>query len=294
MQILGPLLDLLQRHTTGENIFWTTVGALFPEVIRLYKLRTRKPEVESPRFYLFINLLFPFIAGPTCAAAFEPANVLGALFTGASANVMLAAICSNVLEGHEQGSSSMSQHSQQQRGNTPTDIADLVRRAQAEDRASFDELVKRTDLYARAVVSRNVPYDHQEDVLQEVWTRVFQTIRQCDPERFRAWLAIVARNVAVDHLRRNRRARSELSLDMPEGRVEALSGALDSGMLDVEAMENIRAMLTCLSPRERKMVTLFYLFGYSYADIARDENISEKTVLSFLARARAKMKRARG
>lgn len=44
-----------------------------------------------------------------------------------------------------------------------------------------------------------------EDLFQQTWLRVAEKIRQYDPQRnFEAWLFAVARNLALDHLRRIR------------------------------------------------------------------------------------------
>ena len=44
-----------------------------------------------------------------------------------------------------------------------------------------------------------------EDLFQQTWLRVVQHIRRYDPRRsFEAWLFSVARNLAIDHLRRYR------------------------------------------------------------------------------------------
>jgi len=51
-----------------------------------------------------------------------------------------------------------------------------------------------------------------EDLFQQTWLRVAQKIRAFDPSRnFDAWLFTLARNLAIDHLRRIR----PLSLDEP-------------------------------------------------------------------------------
>jgi RNA polymerase sigma-70 factor (ECF subfamily) len=289
MQLLTIVLGYFQKHTTVEMIVWTTVGAFFPEIIRLYKMRTRRLMVESWSFFFVLNLFFPLLVGPALAAAFEPANVLGAIYTGASANVLLAAICSSVLEGQEEGLLDMDQQSKYQ-DNSPAGIAHLVRQAQEGNMASLEALFKATALSAQAVVSRSVPYDAHEDVLQEIRLRVYQTINQCNPDYFKAWLAVVARNVALDYMRRNKKAFSELSLDIPGEGVEALEKAADSEKLNLETLESIRTLLLNLSPQERKVVSLFYMYGYTYAEIAEHENISSKTVQTFLARARGKMK----
>ena len=53
-----------------------------------------------------------------------------------------------------------------------------------------------------------------EDLFQQTWLRVAEKIQQYDPRRtFEAWLFTLARNLAIDHLRRVR----PQSLDEPIG-----------------------------------------------------------------------------
>lgn len=40
-----------------------TCGATAPEIIRLYKIRVKKPDIECPSFYLIISVLFITLGG---------------------------------------------------------------------------------------------------------------------------------------------------------------------------------------------------------------------------------------
>ena len=63
-----------------------------------------------------------------------------------------------------------------------------------------------------------------EDLFQQTWIHVAEKIRRFDPSRnFDAWLFTVARNLAIDHLRRIRPA----SLDQPISEDESQETALD-------------------------------------------------------------------
>ena len=63
-----------------------------------------------------------------------------------------------------------------------------------------------------------------EDLFQQTWVHVAEKIRHFDPSRnFDAWLFTVARNLAIDHLRRVRPA----SLDQPISEDESQGTALD-------------------------------------------------------------------
>ena len=63
-----------------------------------------------------------------------------------------------------------------------------------------------------------------EDLFQQTWLRVVERIRSFDPKRsFEAWLFTVARNLAIDHLRR---VRPE-SLDEPTSDAASSESAAD-------------------------------------------------------------------
>src|SRR6202021_3232633 len=59
-----------------------------------------------------------------------------------------------------------------------------------------------------------------EDLFQQTWLRVAEKIQQYDPRRsFEAWLFTLARNLAIDHLRRVRpESLAEPIGDSPQGK----------------------------------------------------------------------------
>ena len=80
----------------------------------------------------------------------------------------------------------------------------LVRKSMIGDRASFEELVRRT---ARLVFSRvflEVGDVHRaEDLVQETFLIAWRSIRQVsEPSGFRSWLFTIAHSVVVDAARR--------------------------------------------------------------------------------------------
>jgi RNA polymerase sigma-70 factor (ECF subfamily) len=78
-----------------------------------------------------------------------------------------------------------------------------------------------------------------EDLFQQTWLRVAEKIRRYDPHRsFDAWLFAVARNLAIDHLRRMQPE----SLDEPSGRDPFGATALSElPSADPPVIENILA-----------------------------------------------------
>jgi RNA polymerase sigma-70 factor, ECF subfamily len=116
-----------------------------------------------------------------------------------------------------------------------------------------------------------------EDLFQQTWLRVASQIRRFDPQRnFDAWLFTVARNLAIDHLRRLRPE----SLDEHEagesGRTPAALRASDAPPVDVmiarehsrfvaSAMENLptlyREVLALRFEEEMKLEEIAEVLG---------------------------------
>ncbi|KPJ70472.1 MAG: hypothetical protein AMS14_10610, partial [Planctomycetes bacterium DG_20] len=76
--------------------------------------------------------------------------------------------------------------------------AELVRRAQAGDREAFGRLAERhQQALFRFVVGLVTDHHAAEELTQETLLRAFRRVRHLqDPERVRAWLVAIARNLA--------------------------------------------------------------------------------------------------
>jgi RNA polymerase sigma-70 factor, ECF subfamily len=97
-----------------------------------------------------------------------------------------------------------------------------------------------------------------------------------------AWLFGIARNAALDELRRLKR-RGALE--------EEVAGPHDHSE-DVVLRETVRAALETLDPRERDLLALKYKGGLSNGEIARVLSIRESNVGTRLHRAMEKLRRA--
>src|SRR5580700_3932564 len=92
-------------------------------------------------------------------------------------------------------------------GTTPSVVAQAVRRAQQGDRDALAFLYAR---YADNVYGyvRSIVHDQHEaeDVTQQVFAKLIRVIGKYEEREvpFFAWVLRVARNVAIDHLRRQR------------------------------------------------------------------------------------------
>ena len=128
-----------------------------------------------------------------------------------------------------------------------------------------------------------------EDLFQLTWLRAAQGIRQYDARRsFEAWLFRVARNLAIDHLRRYRP--ESLDAPLPSGDTPAaLLPAADPGalarLLEHEQAARLAATLEELPAIHREIVTLRFEEEMKLEEIAEVLEIPLSTVKSRLRRA---------
>jgi len=84
-----------------------------------------------------------------------------------------------------------------------TDIARLVRSAQAGDREAFAELYQRFARMVHGVVLARIARTEVDDVVQDVFVAALERITELrEPAAFGGWLAAIARHRATDRWRR--------------------------------------------------------------------------------------------
>jgi RNA polymerase sigma factor (sigma-70 family) len=104
------------------------------------------------------------------------------------------------------------------------------------------------------VLRRKLGADRAEDAFQETFLRALRAYGRLDHgEHLRAWVLTIARNVAVDALRRTRP-----TTELPEQGVDDSRPAYDE----------LSDLTDGLSPKERAAVVLRYGYDLSYEDIA--------------------------
>ena len=136
-----------------------------------------------------------------------------------------------------------------------------------------------------------------EDLTQDVFVRVFNSLSRYQPGTFEGWLHRITTNLFLDRVRRKKRIRFDWigdddntvatsdSFDRHE-RSGQPEDAFDMGNLD----EDIMAALSDLQPEYRAAVVLSDIEGLSYEEIAATLGIKMGTVRSRLSRARARLR----
>lgn len=172
-----------------------------------------------------------------------------------------------------------------------SDVADLLRRVAAKDRAAFAELYAATSSKLLGVILRILQRRSiAEEVLQEVYVKIWARAADYNPARGSpiGWLAAIARNRALDEVRRKVPQSIE---DTPEA-LDVMSDTLDQ-LTQLEQHEDLRKLAACLDKLEgnrREMVVLAYCHGLSREDLSRRFAAPVPTIKTWLHRSLAQLR----
>jgi RNA polymerase sigma-70 factor (ECF subfamily) len=138
--------------------------------------------------------------------------------------------------------------------------------------------------------------EEAEDVTQEVFIKVFQTLKSYDAAQgsFSTWLNRVARNHLVDHYRRTRKDRvtSSLEDELPAAEQKPSPHMEPTGQVESrERRETLQLALDKLSPDLREAVILRDLHDLDYEEIALVLKVPQGTVKSRINRGRLELGR---
>jgi len=184
------------------------------------------------------------------------------------------------------------------------DLARLLGRAGLGDRAAFATLYERTSPHLLAVVLRiNRDRAQAEDILQEVYVNVWRAASTFDAAQSQplTWLTSIARNRAIDSLRRlqsqpqiRSAGASSDGRDSEEENVYDTVADESPGPLDLlSRAAEARSLAACidkLSPTQRQSVALAFFQGLSHAEVAAQLREPLGTVKSWVRRSLATLK----
>ena len=180
-------------------------------------------------------------------------------------------------------------------GRAPTgasdDLSNLLSRIAARDAAAFAALYKQTNAKLYGVVARILTRgDAAADALQEVYVRIWEKAGEFDPLKGSplAWMATIARNRALDEVRRVRPVSLE---DQPEG-FEPAAEEIDP-LAARERSEGLTALVDCLKAldeEKRAIVLLAYYRGSSREALAKRFGRPVPTIKTWLHRSLAQLR----
>ncbi|MCH8178642.1 MAG: sigma-70 family RNA polymerase sigma factor [Proteobacteria bacterium] len=177
-------------------------------------------------------------------------------------------------------------------------LADLLSRVALGDRVAFEALYKETCAHLLGVILR-IQADRTlaEDVLQEAYVNIWRAAPSFNPGLSQAstWLGSVARNRAIDSLRRRQSEPSTVSRYQSVGEEEDETDLLAHvpseapGPMDLLAQASEeRALRNCmahLSGDQQRSLALAYFEGLTHVEVAEKMGQPLGTVKSWVRRA---------
>ncbi len=163
------------------------------------------------------------------------------------------------------------------------------------DQAAFERLYTATRAKLYGVVLRILHrQDLANEVLQETYLKVWNGAGQFDPGRASpiTWMVAIARNRAIDLVRR----KTEASIE-EEPEAMAVAGESSDPLARREMTEELKRLLACmgrLDEERRRLVLLAYYGGSSREQLALQFNAPVNTIKTWLRRALAEIRECLG
>lgn len=177
------------------------------------------------------------------------------------------------------------------------DERQLVRRAQKGDKEAFEALVRRHQhrvfAVARGILKRQ---EDVEDIAQQVFVKAYFSLKRFDQRAaFSTWLYKITVNECWDLLRKRKARPLVYEADFSEEQSKQFSATeqkADSGPDTSERMamrQRLDGMLAQLDERDRAMLILKEVEGFSVEEIADSLGLNANTVKVRLFRARRRI-----
>ena len=177
--------------------------------------------------------------------------------------------------------------------------AELMLEFKAGDSVAFEKLVKRHEVglinyFYRMLWDRAAA----EDLTQEVFIKVYSHAQDYEPRaKFATYIYRIARNSWIDHLRRNKRRRRDISLDAEIDDEFSLYDSVtirEDSPVEVarkhEFIEHLIAAIDSLPEEQKSCFVLSEIRNMSYAEIAETLRIPVGTVKSRMHNAMKKLR----
>jgi len=174
---------------------------------------------------------------------------------------------------------------------------ELVRRAQKDDKQAFEDLVRRHQNRVFAVAGGILrKREDVEDIAQQVFLKAYFSIKRFDQRAaFSTWLYKITVNECWDLLRKKkvRPLVFEAELSEEQAQTYQSSSEQSDGRPDTSermaVQEQVDELMSCLDERDRAMLVMKEVQGFSVEEIAQVMEINANTVKVRLFRARQKI-----
>jgi RNA polymerase sigma-70 factor (ECF subfamily) len=132
--------------------------------------------------------------------------------------------------------------------------------------------------------------EQSEDVLQDVYLKVWHRAGRFDRAKASpiTWLCAIARNSAIDGVRRDGRIRAVADDTLPEAKDDAPDA--EAALCDAEERERLRQCLEDLQVDHRRSIRAAYFGGLTHSELAQKTGVPLGTMKSWIRRGLANLK----
>ena len=123
-----------------------------------------------------------------------------------------------------------------------------------------------------------------EDLVQEVYVRVFEAARKEIPEKAKPFLFTTARNLLITRVRDRRVVPMEAALDLEALAIAIDTPAPDQGLIARDELRRLREAIDSLPPHLRDVVVMRRIEDLSRAEVAQRLGINEASVSNYLTK----------
>lgn len=169
-------------------------------------------------------------------------------------------------------------------------MADIIELLERRDEQGLVLLKEKYADYCYSVIY-HLLRDHEqtEEAISDVWLRIWNSIPPARPARLRAYLARIARNVALDYIKYNSAQKrsavtvilDELNECIPEPNWEERE----------RLREVLRSFVDSLEPEAQRIFLRRYLYGATIEELAKATHSTENRITGILFRARKKLRK---
>lgn len=175
-----------------------------------------------------------------------------------------------------------------------TEEKSLIRSVRAGSKLAFQQLVERYKDYVFTVAFRILKSrENAEEVAQDVFVKVFQTIRTFEERsKFTTWLYTITYRAAIDRARKKNLQVKSIEEDNSFLQIaDKHSSDPAENLQRADLKEQLLKAIQNLSPQDASVITLFYLNEKSVKEIAEITDLSITNIKTKLHRTRESLKK---
>jgi RNA polymerase sigma-70 factor (ECF subfamily) len=157
----------------------------------------------------------------------------------------------------------------------------LIAAYQEGDQCAFDVLFKK-HLHRILGICANI-LDREEDckdAAMDIYVVLRRELLRYEIQQFEGWLYTLVRNYCLKLIRERKQQQQMETLDGPWAAFLRENNNLQQQQQDEELLRNLKKAIQELKPDQKECISLFYLDGHSYKEIAKLTGLSLNKVKS--------------